>query len=126
MKVIKHAILGTLQPVQGPIATFLSPEDDFDLAFYTDGPVWLARLELDYYSNVTYALETIEKEFALDKEWLEKYGRGGFVAKFEELFDTVAKSQLTFIPHTKIVEIRNSILTLMEEAFVKIDNGEQP
>jgi len=126
MKVIKHALLGTLQPVQGPIATYMSPEDDFDLAFYTDGPVWLAKLELDYYSRVTYALETVEKEFALDKEWLEKFGRGGFIAKFEELFDTVAASQLTFIPMTKIVEVRNSIMTLMEEAFAKIDAGEQP
>lgn len=126
MKTITHPLLGTLQPVQGPIATAIGPEDDWDLGFYTDGPVWLARLELDYFSKVTYAPETVEKEFALDKKWLEKYGRGGFIARFEELYDKVAKDQLSFIPHVKIVEIRRAIMDLMQEAFAKIDRGEQP
>jgi len=123
VKTITHAILGKLMPVQGPYATYLSPDDDFDLALYIDGDYWMAKLELDYHSMVSGRLETVEKEFALDKDWLEKFGRGYFVNKFEELFDTVANEQLVFIPLMKRVEVRESIMHLMQECFDKIDAG---
>lgn len=127
VKTIKHAILGNLQPVQGPFATFFAKEDDsYDLGLYIDGPVWLVKLELDYHSQFSGNLETIEKEFALDANYLEAFGRGRFVNKFEELYDKVALEQLAFIDIAKRGEIRNAILTLMEEAYARLDRGERP
>jgi hypothetical protein len=121
MKEITHPTLGRLMPVQGPIATSIGEEDDWDLALYVDGPAWMAKLELDYYSNITFAQETIEKEFLLDKAWMDQYGRGFFIAKFEELYDKVSAAQLSFIPIVKRIEIRNGIMDLMNEAFERLD-----
>lgn len=126
VKTIKHAILGDLMPVQGPFATYFSPNDDFDLGLYIDGPVWLVKLEVDYHSTFTQNIETIEKEFALDVRYLEALGRGGFTNKFEELYDKVAADQMQFIGIDIRAGIRNAIMDLMQEAYDRIDRGEQP
>lgn len=123
MKELHHPLLGKLMPAQGPIATQFGEEDDWDLALYVDGPAWLVRLELDYKSKVTYRMETMEKEFALDVQHLENHGRAYFTAKFEELYDKVAMAQMSFIPHYKIVEIRRAIMGLVDEAFMRLDTG---
>jgi hypothetical protein len=126
VKTIKHAMLGELMPVQGPFATYFSPNDDFDLGLYIDGPVWLVKLELDYLSRLTGALETIEKEFALDAKYLDAYGRARFTAKYEELYDTVANTQLEYISLDVRKQIRNAIMDLMAEAYLRLDRGEKP
>lgn len=126
VQTIKHAILGELMPVQGPFATYFSINDDFDLGLYIDGPVWLVKLELDYLSSFTGNLETVEKEFALDVKYLDAFGRGRFTAKFEELYDTVAATQLEFIDIKVRGQIRNAIMDLMAEAYLKLDRGEKP
>lgn len=124
---ITHAILGTLNPVQGPFATYFHEKrDDFDLSLYTEGAAWLIKIEIDYDSIFTHKVETVEKELALDKKYLEKYGRGGFVNKFEELFDGVAKDQLSFLPITTIIEVREGIMHLLTEAYSLIDQGADP
>lgn len=108
-------------PVQGPYATFLSDNDDFDLGLYTDGPMWLVKLELDYDSSITGNLETVEKEFGVDARYIEKYSRGYIVNRMEMLFDETCAKQLPFINIVKLVEIRNAIANLMEEAFERMD-----
>lgn len=122
-----HAILGNLTPVQGPFATYFHEKrDDFDLSLYTEGVAWVIKIEIDYQSRFTGNLETVEKELALDKKYLEKMGRGGFINKFEELYDTVARDQLTFIDLTTIVEVREGIMHLLNEAYGLIDQGADP
>lgn len=124
---IKHALLGNLVPTQGPFATYFHADrDDFDLSLYTEGPLWLIKIEADYWSSITGELETVEKELALDKRILEARGRGAFINRFEELYDGVAKDQLTFLPHDMIVLMRNAIMHLLQEAYARIDSGENP
>lgn len=125
-KAVKHAILGTLMPVQGPFATYMSEKDDYDLGLYIDGPVWLVKLDLDYLSYLTGNLETVEKEFALDVKYMEAFGRGSFTNRFEALFDAIVRDQLSYINFETLIDIRNNIATLMEEAYARLDRGETP
>jgi hypothetical protein len=122
VKEITHPLMGRLIPVQGPYATYMSDNDDFDLSLYIDGPAWMVKLDLDYHSYVSGQLETVEKEFVLDANYLEKYGRGWFVNRMEELFDGIAAKQLTYIDITTVIDIREHISTLMEEAFQRLDS----
>lgn len=116
-------LLGKIVAAQAPLATYMSIDDDFDLALYPDGEALLIRLELDHTSRVTGSMMEIIKDFAVGNKYLEAYGRAAFVSKFEEVFDVVAKDQMSFIPFTKVVEIRQNILTLLEEYFAKLDAG---
>ena len=126
-KTTHHAILGNLTPVQGPFATYFHEKrDDFDLALYTEGEAWVIKIEIDYDSIFTQQVETVEKELALDKKYLEKYGRGGFINKYEELYDKVAGEQLSFLPITTIIEVREGIMHLLQEAYNLIDQGHDP
>ena len=113
---------------QGPFATYLSENDDYDLALYVDAdsPVWLVRVEIDYFSAITDKLETAEKEFAVDAKYLEAYGRGKLINKMEELYDKTVTEQLPFIPTWYLGEIRLKIMDLMQEAFDRIDREGMP
>lgn len=124
VKIINDSVLGKLVPAQGPVAHYLSDEDDFDLALYVDGPVLMMKLELDWPSYLNPgSLIMVEKEFVVGGNFLEAFGRGALVNKFEEIYDTVAATQMSFVNMTKIIQVRNCILTLLEEYFEKVDAG---
>lgn len=126
-KTTHHAILGNLTPAQGPFATYFHEDrDDFDLALYTEGVAWVIKIEIDYISSITRELETVEKELAVDVNYLKNYGRGYFTNKFEEVYDKIAATQLMFLDHTTIVSVRNGIMKLMDEAYARMDAGEDP
>lgn len=125
VKVINDSVLGKLVPAQGPVAQYLSDEDDYDLALYVDGPALMMKLELDWPSrfNAGSMIEVV-KEFVVGGGYLEAYGRGALVNKFEEVYDSVANTQMEFVDIGKRIQIRNNILTVLEEYFVKLDAGE--
>lgn len=126
MQTIQRSLMGELVPVSGPFATYFDENDGYDLALYIseDSPVWLVKVEIDYFSSVTDTLETVEKEFAVDAKYLEVHGRGKLINKMEELYDKVVLEQLPFVPTWYLGEIRNKIMDLMQEAFDRLDAGE--
>lgn len=124
VKTLYHPLLGNLVPAQAPLATYLSDDDDFDLALYVDNGTMLVKLELDWPSrSIPGLLMEIEKELVIAGNYLAVYGRGATVNEFERVFDVVASTQLEFVSIAKRVEMRNAISKLLEEYFEKLDAG---
>lgn len=125
---LTHPVLGTLIESQGPFATYLSENDDYDLALYIDATtgIWLVKLEVDWMASFSDRMQTAERDFALDGKYLTAFGRGAFINKMEELYDGVANTQLEFLPIWYRGEIRNHIMDLMQEAFARIDAEGMP
>lgn len=124
VKTLFHPVLGNLIPAQAPLATFLSDQDDFDLALYVEGDNMVVKMELDWPSRFNPGtLIEIQKEFAVVGNFLALRGRGAMVNEFERIFDTVAAEQLEFVGIEKRIEIRGAISKLMEEYFGRLDQG---